>query len=803
MAFSVLDFDRNPALSDVERLQSFLESVQRAFNEFELTYDDLELEKHPLMLTVTKDNKDFRVMFKDYGEFKVITTKAIEAVKGDFKNLSTKYANIDFSNIGKAAMEYFYSTSGLIKDVTVGDQTITGHLVGVTISGDLIEGNTVKAEKLVIKGEDGLYYKLNIEGGSTTTEEITEEDLQNGLDGRNIIAKTITATQISVSDLVAFDATIGGFEISDTGIHSIVKTSVDNTTRGAYLDSDGQFNFGDANSYLMGYIDEESGEYRIVLKAHDIILKGVNVSIETAIEDSVQDALTQAKESGEFKGDKGDTGETGPQGPQGPTGPGGADGQMLYATSSTAAGTAAKVATLSAGSLTLKAGVSVSVKFTNANTAINPTLNVNGTGAKVVYTNGVRYAFWSAGQTVVFTYDGTNWQVASTPVYANIATVGNSAGRNVYIDDEAAYIRNGTTVLASFDEDEIYLGKNTPSAAIHLCGNIATLSGYSVDNGAYEALAITSNYIRLSAIAPSQAGAGAAPSIEVSLDKVYVSGPLDVTGTLNATGAVTFGGTLKVSGVSTLGRINASNEYLTGSLYVGGKTSTSDGKPGVAFGASGNITMQSTSTAKINFINGTNKSAKAYIASGSSNDISLVAPGYIAFVLNDADQIWYKPSATDASITYFYPFNDTACRLGSTSNRWYRLYQSYSSVSTSDKRQKENIKALKNVKKNRKKADGTKEEFDVYAELFDRLEPVEYNFIEGEKRKDFGLIAQDVLKVMAELGLEEDELDLVHHDTWIDEETGEERDGYGIAYENLIAVLIHEVQKLKATVKHK
>ena len=61
-------------------------------------------------------------------------------------------------------MEKFYSESGLIKNVVVGDQTITGELVGVTIRGDLIEGNTIKADKLVIKGEDGLYYKLNTNG---------------------------------------------------------------------------------------------------------------------------------------------------------------------------------------------------------------------------------------------------------------------------------------------------------------------------------------------------------------------------------------------------------------------------------------------------------------------------------------------------------------------------------------------------------------------------------------------------------------------------------------------------------------
>lgn len=160
------------------------------------------------------------------------------------------------------------------------------------------------------------------------------------------------------------------------------------------------------------------------------------------------------------KGDKGNTGATGPQGPTGPkgpqgatgpTGPKGSDGQMLYATCGTGASTIAKVATLAAGTLTLKAGVTVAVRFTYANTASSPTLNVAGTGAKAIYTQGVRYAYWAAGATVVFTYDGANWRVASEPVYASTATIGNPAGGNVYIDGSSVNIRKGSTVLANFE----------------------------------------------------------------------------------------------------------------------------------------------------------------------------------------------------------------------------------------------------------------------------------------------------------------------------------------------------------------
>lgn len=137
----------------------------------------------------------------------------------------------------------------------------------------------------------------------------------------------------------------------------------------------------------------------------------------------------------------------------------GEDGQMLYATCETASATVAKVAALAAGTLTLKAGATVAVRFTYANNAASPTLNVGGTGAKAIYTQGVRYAYWAAGATVVFVYDGSYWRVASEPIYANTVTVGNPAAQNVYIDADSIDIRSGKNALASFKQSEISLGK--------------------------------------------------------------------------------------------------------------------------------------------------------------------------------------------------------------------------------------------------------------------------------------------------------------------------------------------------------
>ena len=216
------------------------------------------------------------------------------------------------------------------------------------------------------------------------------------------------------------------------------------------------------------------------------------------------------------QGVKGNTGPQGPQGPQGQTGTAGKDGQMLYATCDTAAGTVAKVASLAAGSLSLKAGATVAVKFTYANTASSPTLNIAGTGAKAMYIQGVRDVYWTDGATVTFTYDGINWRVASEPVYAPTATIGNAAGFNVFIDGTSVQVRKGTEELASFKGDEIRLGEGVDCAKVFI-GDLEI----GVD-GAETYLRNSST--RISTKASHEGGSASVPSVVVNDKDTYVNG---------------------------------------------------------------------------------------------------------------------------------------------------------------------------------------------------------------------------------------------------------------------------------------
>ena len=222
------------------------------------------------------------------------------------------------------------------------------------------------------------------------------------------------------------------------------------------------------------------------------------------------------------QGPQGAKGDTGPQGPQGPTGPqgqtgaAGKDGQMLYATCDTAAGTVAKVASLAAGTLSLKAGATVAVKFTYANTASSPTLNIAGTGTKAMYIQGVRDVYWTDGATVTFTYDGANWRVASEPVYAPTATIGNAAGFNVFIDGTSVQVRKGTEELASFKGDEIRLGEGVDCAKVFIC-NLEI----GVDS---EEMYLRNASTRISTKASHESGSASVPSVVVNDMDTYVNG---------------------------------------------------------------------------------------------------------------------------------------------------------------------------------------------------------------------------------------------------------------------------------------
>ena len=139
-----------------------------------------------------------------------------------------------------------------------------------------------------------------------------------------------------------------------------------------------------------------------------------------------------------------------------------------FGTCGTAAATAAKAVNVGAGTVTLESGLKVTVKFTYANTANSPTLNVNSTGAKNIFHKGSQITSGTnkgllAG-TVDFVYDGTQWQLIGNYIDTNsggtVTSVTLTSGTGITVSD------SGTAITGS------------GSRTISLASGVATAGTY-------------------------------------------------------------------------------------------------------------------------------------------------------------------------------------------------------------------------------------------------------------------------------------------------------------------------------------
>lgn len=158
-------------------------------------------------------------------------------------------------------------------------------------------------------------------------------------------------------------------------------------------------------------------------------------------------------------------------------------GSTLYGTCSTGASTAAKVVTC-ADFDKLITGVTIHVKFSYSNTAANPTLNVNSTGAKNIYyaagTSGgtvpgtTAATSWYQGAVVSFTYDGTSW-------YMNDHITGISADAGSTTNP--VYFSEGQPKACTYS-----LNKTVPSGAVFTDTNDAVTQTATTTDADYEVL---------------------------------------------------------------------------------------------------------------------------------------------------------------------------------------------------------------------------------------------------------------------------------------------------------------------------
>lgn len=178
---------------------------------------------------------------------------------------------------------------------------------------------------------------------------------------------------------------------------------------------------------------------------------------------------------------------------------------IAYATCTTAAATAAKVATIQNNdNWELKVGSIIAIKISNTNTATsNVTLNINGTGAKSIYYNNTKVgsSYYGSSLTAglnLYVYDGTGYvwmghSVDSNNTYyttavtcATAAATAAKVGSTSYYDlsnnrNFIVMIKNANTAASA-----LTLNINSKGAKpIYINGSASSADNYTLPAGLY------------------------------------------------------------------------------------------------------------------------------------------------------------------------------------------------------------------------------------------------------------------------------------------------------------------------------
>lgn len=218
---------RGPITQRLDRMSAELFTAREAIIN-RLKADDLEAETAKLGY-VKADEIDAKL-----GTFGYLKTDELEAKIGEFGYLKAVDADLGYVKINQANIDTAWVEDLLVKGNFLADTVHAGSgyyskdLVGVNVSGDTIVGNTVKADALILQGEDGIYRRLNIDslgqaivdsdpkynekldGSILVAKSVTAEEIAaNAVTSEKILANAVTAQKIDIEDLQTHLARIG------------------------------------------------------------------------------------------------------------------------------------------------------------------------------------------------------------------------------------------------------------------------------------------------------------------------------------------------------------------------------------------------------------------------------------------------------------------------------------------------------------------------------------------------------------------------------------------------------------------
>ena len=135
----------------------------------------------------------------DYAKINNLNAGVLSAVTAEFGAANVEYLtsanlNTEFATINQGMIDNANIAWGRITNVAIVDADI------VSLNAGKINAGTLSAERLLLRGEDGLYYQMNVSAynaGEITAQQLEQSEYEQHFHASNLVAESITAGKIA------------------------------------------------------------------------------------------------------------------------------------------------------------------------------------------------------------------------------------------------------------------------------------------------------------------------------------------------------------------------------------------------------------------------------------------------------------------------------------------------------------------------------------------------------------------------------------------------------------------------------
>ena len=145
---------------------------------------------------------------------------AAKIANAAIESVHIKDAAIDTAKIALGAITQALIAQGAIGEAQIADGSITAAKI-VSLNADVITAGTLSVERLLLKGEGGLFYAINATDKGLTGEQLTREEYQSAISGGVLVARSVTADKIAARSITANEILAGTITAAEMNVEEI------------------------------------------------------------------------------------------------------------------------------------------------------------------------------------------------------------------------------------------------------------------------------------------------------------------------------------------------------------------------------------------------------------------------------------------------------------------------------------------------------------------------------------------------------------------------------------------------------